>query len=168
MEASYLFEIGDKIVYPMQGAGVIQGIEEKDFQGKKQQYYIIKMLTNNMEIMIPSWRMSKSNIRLISDDSTLKNVLLNRNDKESEPIEPTEPLNSKQRYQINMDKIKTGSLKDGAEVVYNLTQINKEKALNTSESQMLTNARKFLIDEIILIKKITEDEANDLLDSIID
>jgi len=164
MEASYLFEIGDKIVYPMQGAGVIQGIEEKVFQGKKQQYYIIKMLTNNMEIMIPSWRISNANIRLISDDSTLKNVLFNLNARE---LEPNESLNSKQRYQVNMDKIKTGSLKDGAEVVYELTQINKEKALNTSESQMLMNARKFLIDEIILIKKITEDEANDLLDSII-
>lgn len=159
-----MFEIGDKIVYPMQGAGVIQGIEEKVFQGKKQQYYIIKMLTNNMEIMIPSWRISNANIRLISDDSTLKNVLFNLNARE---LEPNESLNSKQRYQLNMDKIKTGSLKDGAEVVYDLTQINKEKALNTSESQMLMNARKFLIDEIILIKKITEDEANDLLDSII-
>lgn len=159
-----MFEIGDKIVYPMQGAGVIQGIEEKVFQGKKQQYYIIKMLTNNMEIMIPSWRISNANIRLISDDSTLKNVLFNLNARE---LEPNESLNSKQRYQVNMDKIKTGSLKDGAEVVYELTQINKEKALNTSESQMLMNARKFLIDEIILIKKITEDEANDLLDSII-
>lgn len=166
MEASYLFEIGDKIVYPMQGAGVIEGIEEKDFQGKKQQYYVIKMLTNNMEMMIPSWRMSNSNIRLISDDSTLKNVLSNLTDTDTES-ETTEPLNSKQRYQFNMDKIKTGSLKDGAEVVYNLTQINKEKALNTSESQLLMNARKFLIDEIILIRKITEDEANDLLDSII-
>jgi len=164
MEASYLFEIGDKIVYPMQGAGVIQGVEEKVFQGKKQQYYIIKMLTNSMEIMIPSWRISNANIRLISDDSTLKNVLFNLNARESEP---NESLNSKQRYQVNMDKIKTGSLKDGAEVVYDLTQLNKEKALNTSESQMLMNARKFLIDEIILIKKITEDEANDLLDSII-
>ncbi|WP_461613449.1 CarD family transcriptional regulator [Clostridium sp. Marseille-QA1073] len=160
-----MFEIGDKIVYPMQGAGVIQGIEEKVFQGKKQQYYIIKMLTNNMEIMIPSWRISNANIRLISDDSTLKNVLFNLNARE---LEPNESLNSKQRYQVNMDKIKTGSLKDGAEVVYDLTQLNKEKALNTSESQMLMNARKFLIDEIILIKKITEDEANDLLDSIID
>lgn len=165
MEASYLFDIGDKIVYPMQGAGVIQGIEEKVFQGKKQQYYIIKMLTNNMEIMIPSWRISNANIRLISDDSTLKNVLFNLNARE---LEPNESLNSKQRYQANMDKIKTGSLKDGAEVVYDLTQLNKEKALNTSESQMLMNARKFLVDEIILIKKITEDEANDLLDSIID
>lgn len=166
MEASYLFEfeIGDKIVYPMQGAGVIQGVEEKNFQGKKQQYYIIKMLTNNMEIMIPSWRLSNSNIRLISDDSTLKNVLVDLNARDPEP---SEPLNSKQRYQANMDKIKTGSLKDGAEVVYDLTQLNKEKALNTSESQMLMNARKFLIDEIILIKKITEDEANNLLDSII-
>nr|WP_291580195.1 CarD family transcriptional regulator [Clostridium sp. UBA6640] len=166
MEASYLFEfeIGDKIVYPMQGAGVIQGVEEKNFQGKKQQYYIIKMLTNNMEIMIPSWRLSNSNIRLISDDSTLKDVLLDLDARDSEP---SEPLNSKQRYQVNMDKIKTGSLKDGAEVVYDLTQLNKEKALNTSESQMLMNARKFLIDEIILIKKITEDEANNLLDSII-
>ncbi|GAA0120985.1 CarD family transcriptional regulator [uncultured Clostridium sp.] len=159
-----MFDIGDKIVYPMQGAGIIKGIEEKDFCGKKTKYYIIKMLTNNMDIMIPSWRMSDSNIRLISDDSTLKNVLVNLG---SRNIDSNESLNSKQRYQLNMDKIKSGSLKDSAEVVYDLTQLNKEKTLNTSESQLLMNARKFLVDEIILIKKITEDEANDLLNSII-
>ncbi|MBU5590199.1 transcription factor YdeB [Clostridium sp. MSJ-4] len=162
MEVLYLFEIGDKVVYPMQGAGIIKNIEEKEFSGEKQEYYIIKMLKSNMEIMIPLDRISHSNLRLISDSSTLSSVLFSFQTKDSSN---EEILPSKQRYQTNMQKLKSGSLKESAEVFYDLTLINKEKPLNSSEKQMLMNARKFLIDEMTLIKKISENEAEDLLDS---
>ncbi|WP_207706368.1 MULTISPECIES: CarD family transcriptional regulator [Clostridium] len=157
-----MFEIGDKVVYPMQGAGIIKNIEEKEFSGEKQEYYIIKMLKSNMEIMIPLDRISHSNLRLISDSSTLSSVLFSFQTKDSSN---EEILPSKQRYQTNMQKLKSGSLKESAEVFYDLTLINKEKPLNSSEKQMLMNARKFLIDEMTLIKKISENEAEDLLDS---
>lgn len=160
MEASYLFNIGDKIVYPMQGIGIIEDIEEKTFSGKTQTYYIIKMLTNNMKIMLPSIRAEDLNVRLISDESTLENVLIALNNKQwdSEEMPP-----SKQRYKINMDKIKSGSFEKNAEVVYDLTFINKKKPLNSNEKQMLKNTRKLLINEITLIKQISEDEAVSLL-----
>ncbi|MEW8957022.1 CarD family transcriptional regulator [Clostridium sp.] len=157
-----MFNVGDKVVYPMQGIGIIEAIEDKDFSGEKQQYYIIKMITNNMEIMIPEKRVQISNMRLISDASTLENILLNFHNKE---WNPEDVLPSKERYQSNMEKIKSGSLEDGAEVIYDLTHMNKEKALNSSEKQMLQNARKFLIDEMSLIKKITEKEAEKLLNA---
>ena len=54
MEVDYLFQIGDNIVYPMHGAGIIKAIEEKEIAGEKQQYYVIKMLGSNMELMIPA------------------------------------------------------------------------------------------------------------------
>jgi len=155
-----LFKIGDKIVYPMQGTGIIKGIEEKEFLGEKRHYYIIKMLTNNMKVMIPVNKMSDSNVRLISDATTLEKVLLKFHNKRSKP---NETLTSKQRQQINMQKIKSGSLQETAEVVLDLTHLNKKKPLNSSEKQMLTTAQRFLIDEISLIKKITVDEAEDLL-----
>ncbi len=157
-----MFYVGDKVVYPMQGIGIVEGIEEKDFSGEKQQYYIIKMLTNNMDIMIPSKRLETSNIRLISDASTLEDVLFNFHTKEwdSEDVP-----SSKERYQVNMDKIKSGALEDIVEVVYYLTHMNKEKSLNSSEKQMLQNVRKSLIDEMSLIKKITEKEAEKLLNA---
>lgn len=156
-----MFEIGDKIIYPMQGAGVIQGIEEKDFSGEKKKYYIIKMLTNNMQLMIPMDRIIDSNLRLVTNESTLDKILLDLN---TTDFSSNDNISSKQRYQSNMDKIKSGSLKENLEVVYDLTCLSKEKSLNSTEKQMLTNARKFLVDEIILVKNLTEDEADNLLD----
>lgn len=155
-----MFNIGDKIVYPMQGIGIIEDIEEKTFSGETQTYYIIKMLTNNMKIMLPSIRAKDLNVRLISDEATLENVLIALNNKkwDSEEIP-----SSKQRYKINMDKIKLGSFEKNAEVVYDLTFINKKKPLNSNEKQMLKNTRKLLINEITLIKQISEDEAVSLL-----
>ena len=67
MEVDYLFQIGDNIVYPMHGAGIIKAIEEKEISGKIQQYYVIKMSTSNMEVMIPMGKILSSNIRPVTD-----------------------------------------------------------------------------------------------------
>lgn len=161
MEVDYLFQIGDKIVYPMQGAGIIQGIEEKEISGIIQKYYLIHILSNNMQVMIPWEKILNTGIRLVVDTSTLENVLLNFQGKE---LYTSESLTHKERYQINMDKIRTGGLKEGFEVVHDLLLLNSRKPLNTSEKQMLGTARKILIGEMALIKEITETQANDLLD----
>ena len=164
MEVRDLFKVGDKVVYPMQGTGVIESIEERDFLGELQHYYIIEMISQNMQIMIPSSKIRASNLRLISDPLTLNNVLSDFTNKDPNTTKATPP---KQRYKIHMDKIKSGSLEESAEVVWDLVCLNKEKTLNATEKQMLTNARKFLTGEIALIKKISEDEANELLDTCI-
>ena len=164
MEVHDLFKVGDKVVYPMQGTGVIESIEEKDFLGEKQQYYIIKMLSQSMQIMIPSSKIKESNLRLINDATTLETILSDFTNKDPQTTKDTPP---KQRYKIHMDKIKSGSLKESAEVIWDLVCLNKEKTLNATEKQLLTNARKFVVGEISLIKKISENEANDLLDTCI-
>lgn len=164
MEVKILFKIGDRVVYPMQGAGIIKSIEDKEFLGKTQKYYIIKMLSNNMDIMIPLDKISDSNLRPVSDMSTLDKILSDFSNEE--PTEENE-LSSKQRYSINKEKIKSGSLSDCAEVIHDLVLISKEKTLNSSEKQMLNCAKKFLIDEIILVKKISEREADNLLSKLI-
>ena len=164
MEVRDLFKVGDKVVYPMQGTGVIESIEERDFLGEKQQYYIIEMITQDMQIMIPASKIRQSNLRLISDPKTLNNVLSDFTTKDPHTTKATPP---KQRYKIHMDKIKSGSLEESAEVIWDLVCLNKEKTLNATEKKMLTNARKFLTGEMALIKKISEDEANELLDTCI-
>lgn len=163
-EVYFLFSIGDNVVYPMQGIGVIERIEDKVFSGKNREYIIIKILSNNLEIMIPSDRVLNSHLRMISDDSTLENVLSNLADKTYIENNKSEDISSKERYQSNMNKIKSGSLQDSAEVVYDLVNMNKIKSLNTSEKQLLKTAHKFLVDEVSLIKNITENEAKDFLD----
>ncbi|HDR3495809.1 MULTISPECIES: CarD family transcriptional regulator [Bacillus] len=148
-----MFQIGDNIVYPMQGAGIIKAIEEKEIAGKKQQYYVIKMSANNMEIMIPEGKILNSNIRPVTDITALIHIIDIFQHGESDRL-----LTWKQRYKVNTDKIKTGKMQEGAEVVRDLMRIQKEKALNASEKKMLDNAHEFLISELGLIEGITENQ----------
>ncbi|MGH0599824.1 CarD family transcriptional regulator [Bacillus mycoides] len=148
-----MFQIGDNIVYPMHGAGIIEAIEEKEFSGKKQQYYVIKMSISNMQIMIPMGKILSSSIRPVTDILALKNIIHIFQHGESDRLLPW-----KQRYKVNTDKIKTGEIQEGAEVVRDLMRMKKEKALNTSEKKMLDNAHGFLISELGLIKGITENQ----------
>lgn len=153
MEVDYLFQIGDNIVYPMQGAGIIKAIEEKEIAGEKQQYYVIKMSASNMEIMIPEGKILSSNIRPVTDITALIHIIDIFQHGESDRL-----LTWKQRYKLNTDKIKTGKMQEGAEVARDLMRIQKEKALNASEKKMLDNAHEFLISELGLIEGITENQ----------
>lgn len=159
-----MFQVGDKVVYPMHGAGVIESIEEKEFLGEMQRYYIIKITSNNLKIMIPTNKISTSDLRLINDESTLKNVLLTLNDGETNKDEMAP---AKERNIIFTEKIKSGSLRKNAEVVRDLMFINDIKPLNTTEKQLLDKAKKLLVSEIALIKDITNTQADDLLMKII-
>ncbi|MED4462545.1 CarD family transcriptional regulator [Metabacillus fastidiosus] len=153
MEVDYLFQIGDNIVYPMHGAGIIKAIEEKEISGEKQQYYVIKMLISNMQVMIPTGKILSSSIRPVTDIIALMHIINIFHHGESDRLLPW-----KQRYKVNTDKIKTGKIQECTEVVRDLMRIKKEKALNTSEKKMLDNAHKFLISELALIKGITENQ----------
>lgn len=153
MEVDYLFQIGDYIVYPMHGAGIIKNIEEKEISGEKQHYYVIKMLISNMQVMIPTGKISSSSIRPVADKIVLKHIIHIFQHGESDRLLPW-----KQRYKVNTDKMKTGKILEGAEVVRDLMRMKKEKALNASEKKMLDDAHGFLISELGLIKGITENQ----------
>ncbi len=153
MEVDYLFQIGDSIVYSMHGAGIIKAIEEKEISGEKRQYYVIKMLIGNMQVMIPAGKIFSTSIRPVIDIIALKHIIHTFQHGETDRLLPW-----KQRYKVNMDKIKTGNIQECAEVVRDLMRMKEEKALNTSEKKMLDNAHEFLISELRLIKGITENQ----------
>lgn len=153
MEVDYMFQIGDNIVYPMHGAGIIEAIVEKEFSGKKQQYFVIKMSISKMQVMIPTGKILNSNIRPVTDILALKHIIHIFQHEESCKLLPW-----KQRHKVNTDKIKTGEIQKGAEVVRDLMRMKKEKALNTSEKKLLDDAYRFLVSELELIKGITENQ----------
>jgi CarD family transcriptional regulator len=153
MEVDNMFQIGDNIVYPMHGAGVIEAIEEIDLLEEKQQYYIIKMSINNMKVMIPTSKIVSSSIRPVTDILAINHIIHIFQHGESDTLLPW-----KQRYKVNADKIKMGEMQEGAEVVRDLMRIKKEKALNTSEKAMLDNAYEFLLSELEVIKGITDSQ----------
>lgn len=155
MGVDFLFQIGDNVVYPMHGAGIIKSIEEKEVSGEKRQYYVINMLVNNMQVMIPKSNILSSNIRPVTDIDALKQIIHIFQHGESDEL-----LTWKERHKINTDKIKKGKLQECAEVVRDLKRMNREKALNSSEKKLFDKAHDFLISELRLIKGVTENQIN--------
>ncbi len=149
-----MFAVGDKIVYPMHGAGIIEKIEEKKILGEIRQYYVLRVPCGDMKIMIPVESCREVGVRNILSEEQLAGVL------EVLYADATEmSSNWNRRYRENMEKLKTGDAFEVAEVVRNLMRLDREKKLSTGEKKMLTNARQILQSEIILVRGIDAREA---------
>lgn len=157
-----MFSVGDKVVYPMHGAGVIEAIEEKEILGETKQYYVMKIPIGDMKVMIPLGNGNEIGLREVADESSI-NQMMNVLKKDKVILSS----NWNQRYRANMDKIKSGDVKDVAQVVKELMYRDREKGLSTGERKMLDNAKQILISELVLSKGIDEGEALALLSDII-
>lgn len=155
-----MFVIGDRIVYPMHGAGIIEEIEEKQILGEIRKYYILKVPCGDMKIMIPIESSREIGVRAVISAEEIRGVLAVLR------AESTEMSNNwNRRYRENMEKLKTGDIYNVAEVVRNLMRTDKEKKLSTGEKKMLSNAKQILISEIILVKDIDHESAENIINS---
>lgn len=154
-----MFNVGDKIVYPMHGAGTIDAIEQKDILGEKQDYYIIKM-PGEVKVMVPIAKASQIGVRNIINKEEAEKVL---GVLEADETEMSNNWNK--RYQGNMLKMKSGSVYEIADVVRNLSYKQKEKGLSTGEKKMLNNAKQILISELVLAEHATEPEVEKLIEN---
>lgn len=144
-----MFTVGDKIVYPMHGAGIIEEIEEKKILGETRRYYILRVPYGDMKIMIPIENSDGVGVRNVMTEIELCVVI------ETLQGDTTEMSNNwNRRYRENMEKLKTGDAFEVAEVVRNLMRLDKEKKLSTGEKKMLSNAKQILQSEMILIRNI--------------
>lgn len=157
-----MFNIGDKIVYPMHGAGIIVAVEEREILGKKRKYYVMKMPMGDMKVMVPMDNVEDIGIREVITDEEIEQVFAVLGD-----IKTKMPQNWNRRYRANMDKIKSGDIYEIASVVRNLVIRDREKGLSTGERKMLNNAKQMLISEIVLAKEIEQNEAENLIEDII-
>lgn len=154
-----MFNVGDKIVYPMHGAGTIDAIEEKDILGEKQNYYIIKM-PGEVKVMVPISKAGDIGVRSVIDKSEAGKVL------EVLEANETEMSNNwNKRYKENMEKMKSGSIYEVADVVRNLSYKQKEKGLSTGEKKMLNNAKQILVSELVLAEHASENEVENLVEN---
>jgi len=140
-----VFKIGDKVVYPMHGAGVIEAIEEKEVLGERRQYYILRLPVGDMKVMIPITNTKDVGLRQVVDGDGVQKVF--RILSEQSTIMST---NWNRRYRANLEKIKSGNIYEVAEVVRNLIKRDKEKGLSSGERKMLENARQILVSELVL------------------
>ena len=154
-----MFNVGDKIVYPMHGAGTIDAIEEKDILGEKQSYYILKM-PGEVKVMVPTAKAEEVGVRNIIDKESAEKVI-----GVLEKDETAMDKNWNKRYRDNMEKMKSGDIYEVADVVRNLSFKQKEKGLSTGEKKMLNNAKQILVSELVLAEHSTQDEVEKLVEN---
>ncbi len=153
-----MFNIGDMIVYPMHGAGIIEAIEEKEILGEKRKYFIMKMPIGDMKAMVPIDNVDDVGVREIIDLEEMDRVLdILKGSKTSMP------QNWNRRYRINMDKIKSGDIFEIAAVVRNLMLLDMLKGLSTGERKMLSNSKQMLVSEMVLVLDITIEEVDEMI-----
>lgn len=153
-----MFNIGDKIVYPMHGAGIIESIEEKEILGQIQDYYVVRMPIGDMKVLIPTNNVVDIGIREVicqNDVDKVFAILCDNNCHENS--------NWNKRYRENMIKIKSGNIFEVADVVRSLMQRETDKGLSTGERKMLNSARRILISELVLAKNMNQYEIEDII-----
>lgn len=156
-----VFQVGDKVVYPMHGAGIIEAIEERVVLGKEKRYYILRIPFGDMQIMVPT-DVAGDVLREVIDQEGVNRVFdILRSD------QTKMSTNWNRRYRANLEKIKTGDIYEVADVVRNLAERDRDKGLSTGERKMLENARQILLSELVLAQGMDHSTAANQLDAIL-
>ena len=161
LENKEMFNIGDLAVYPAHGVGIIERIETQEISGFQQVFYVMRILDNDMIIMIPTGNANSVGLRELigrSEVPKLYSILKKRD-------VSIDNQTWNRRYREYMDKIKTGSVFEVAEVYRDLLILKLEKELSFGERKMLDTARNLLVKEISLAKKVEEEQIERDLDS---
>ncbi|HHV54804.1 MAG TPA: CarD family transcriptional regulator [Firmicutes bacterium] len=148
-----MFRAGDKVVHPMHGAGVIEGIQEKEVLGTRHQYYVMRLPVGELKVMIPMDTAEEVGLREVIDEEGVKKVIDILKGQTTDMSS-----NWNRRYRANLEKIRSGDVFEVAQVVKNLTERDKEKGLSTGERRMLESARQILISELVLACNCTEEQ----------
>ncbi len=155
-----MFKIGDLAVYPAHGVGIIERIESQEISGSSQDFYVMRILDNDMIIMIPTQNVDSVGLRGIIGKKEVPKLysILEKRD----VVIDNQTWN--RRYREYTDKIKTGSVYEVAEVYRDLLILKIEKELSFGERKMLDTARNLLVKEIALAKKVEEEQIEKDLD----
>jgi len=157
-----MFKVGDSAVYPSHGVAVIKRIDERDVGGKKKKFYVLQVVENQMTIMVPTDNASSVGLREIITEKEVKKVftILKRRDIKID----TTTWN--RRYREYMEKIRTGSVFEIAEVLRNLFLLRHSKDLSFGERKMLDQAKHLLVKEISLAKQCAEESVEQEIQTI--
>lgn len=156
------FKVGDMAVYPAHGVGEVTSIEAREISGSKQTFYVLQILDNGMKIMVPTSNVNAVGLREIISEQEVKAVydIL----KERDVVIDNQTWN--RRYREYMDKIKTGSVYEIAEVYRDLSLLKDEKELSFGERKMLDTAKNLLIKELAFAEDCSEYEIEEELEDI--
>lgn len=158
-----MYKIGDSVVYPMHGAGVIEDIEKKEILGKLQSYYVMRIPMGDMKVMVPMENAAGVGMRDVICKEQAEKVLLSFRNTETDVIQ-----NWNKRFRDNMVKIKSGDIFEVASVVKSLMLRDRQKGLSTGERKMLSNAKQILISEIVVATGVDHDSIESRLYDMVD
>lgn len=156
-------KIGDKIVYPMHGAGEITGMEENEVGGIISSYYILQLPVGNMKLMLPADKVEEIGLRNLIPTTQLKEVI-------KVLTAETEPFQGSwnKRFQMNLERLKTGDILDAAIVARNLSRQNNKKKISSGEKRLLDLSRQILITELVYVCNKTPEEVTTWIDELIE
>ena len=157
------YKVGDKVVYPHHGAGKVLKKEKKEMLGETREYLTIKILHNDMTVLVPTDSAGRAGLRRVIGEDDVARVLAVLRDDISQM-----PKNWNRRFKHNRDKMKTGDVFELAEVVRNLAIRDFQKGLSTGEKQMFTRAKKILSSELMYALDMDEKEAEEYLDDLLE
>jgi len=154
-----MFRIGDKIVHPMHGAGVVDGIVQRKVNGVVRDYYTLKLPIGGMLVMIPTDHCDQIGVRAILSGDEAEKVL-----DQLSGVQVEMQSNWNHRYRENMERLKSGDLMEVAKVVKGLMLRENRRGLSNGERKMLHSAKQILVSEIGLAQSISYQEAEDRLE----
>ena len=157
-----LFKVGDKAVYPAQGVAEVISIEEKDIAGNRQQFYVLRILDTDRKIMVPVNNAKSVGLRAPITETEIREIFEIL--KEQTVAFDNQTWN--RRYRGFMDKIKTGSIYDVAEVLRDLYRLKTDKQLSFGERRMLDTARTLIVKEIAIARAQTEEQVRTEIEAI--
>lgn len=153
-----MFSKGDKIVYPMYGAGVVEELESQEVDGTSRIYYVMVIPIGNLKIKVSAGNAESLGIRQIYDKDKVMTIIRSVT---SKPVDM--PENWNQRYKENLEKIKTGNLSEVTLVFRNLLFRERLRGLSSAEKKMLTTAKQIIISEMVLSHNIERNIAEEML-----
>lgn len=148
-----MYQIGDKIVHPMHGAGIIDNIVRKKMNGVTRDYYNLKLPNSNMMVLIPTDHTDEIGVRPVVDSAYADEIIQSIQSIDVDVIQ-----NWNHRYRENMVRLKSGDLTEVARVVKSLMLRETSRSLSTGERKMLHSAKQILISELVLSKNCSYED----------
>ncbi len=158
ISAESVFHIGDKVVYPNHGVGVIEQISSRTFGTTVEKFYLLKIKSSSLKVMVPFHNVGSVGLRRVVKNGEIQRILDYLTDGDC-----ANSADWKDRFKENSEKMRTGSLLEVAAVLKSLLMLNQSKPLSFREKKMLERARYLLVSELAMAKNLEETAVEDML-----
>ena len=149
-----MYQVGDRVVHPMHGAGIIESIVQERLGGQLSSYYVFRMPSGGLTLKIPTGSCGAIGVRALSTSGRIREVL-----GAIPGLEIDRTTNWNRRYRENLDRLKSGDLLEVARVIKGLMWRDREKGLSNGERKMLHSAKQILVSEVVLVEGHTYPDA---------